>query len=78
MLGRQITLLARTRPDFAQVEMTSGVLPEAPDDTPKAETAPVRTPGMIEIVLPGGIIVRVDAQVNTDALRRVLTALGQR
>jgi len=78
VLGRQMTLLARTRPDFAQVEMTSVARPEAPDDIPMAETAPLRAPGLIEIVLPGGMIVRVDAQVNTDALRRVLTALGQR
>jgi transposase len=78
VLGRQMTLLARTQPDFAQVEMTSGARPEAPDDMPVAETAPVRAPGLIEIVLPGGMIVRVDEQVNTDALRRVLTTLGQR
>jgi transposase len=78
VLGRQMTLLARTRPDFAPVEMTSGALPEAPDDTPKAEAAPLRAPGLIEIVLPGGMIVRVDAQVDAEALRRVLTALGRR
>ena len=34
--------------------------------------------GRIEIVLPGGIAVRVDAAVDSDALRRVLAALGGR
>jgi transposase len=37
--------------------------------------APVQRSGLIEIVLPGGISVRVDAQVDDRALRRVLTAL---
>jgi hypothetical protein len=39
---------------------------------------PLRTPGLIEIVLPDGMIVRVDAEVDAEALRRVLTVLGQR
>jgi len=34
--------------------------------------------GMIEIALPGGVSVRVDAQVDSGALRRVLAALGRR
>ena len=33
--------------------------------------------GRIEIMLSGGAKVRVDAQVNEDALRRVLAALVQ-
>jgi len=32
-------------------------------------------PGLIEIALPGGVAVRVDAQVDDRALRRVLAAL---
>ena len=75
VLGRHMTLLTRTRPDFAQVEMTPGALA---DDTPKIEVAPVQAPGLIEIVLSDGVVVRVDARVDADALRRVLTALGQR
>lgn len=78
VLGRQMTLLARTQPDFAQVEMTSGRPPDGPEDLSQAETVPLRPPGLIELVLPGGMIVRVDAQVDAEALRRVLTALGQR
>jgi transposase len=37
--------------------------------------APAQRSGLIEIVLPCGISVRVDAQVDDRALRRVLTAL---
>ena len=77
VLGRQMTLLTRTQPDFAQVEMTSG-LPDRPDETPKVAVAPVQAPGLIEIVLSGGVVVRVDAGVDADALRRVLTVVGQR
>jgi hypothetical protein len=39
-------------------------------------SAPTTTPtGLIEIVLPGGATVRVDAQVDAQALRRVLGVL---
>jgi hypothetical protein len=37
-----------------------------------AASAPARTEGLIEIVLPGDVLVRVDAQVDGRALRRVL------
>jgi transposase len=40
--------------------------------------APPRAEGLIEIVLPGGASVRVDAQVDVRALRRVLGALSGR
>ena len=33
---------------------------------------------MIEIALPGGVSVRVDSQVDSGALRRVLAALVRR
>jgi hypothetical protein len=33
---------------------------------------------MIEIALPGGVSVRVDSQVDSGALRRVLAALARR
>jgi transposase len=52
---------------FARVEMT---------DEPLRLAAPVAPPsGQIEIVLPHGILLRVDAQVDEPALRRVLAAL---
>jgi hypothetical protein len=34
--------------------------------------------GRMEIVLPGGVAIRVDAEVDGGALRRVLAALGRR
>lgn len=37
--------------------------------------APAKPSGLIEIVLLGGISVRVDAQVDDRALRRVLATL---
>lgn len=44
--------------------------------TPEAGRWPVRpAPGLIEIALPGAITLRVDAQVDEAALRRVLAAL---
>jgi transposase len=52
---------------FARVELLS----ESPH---LAGPAPTRS-GLIEIVLPGGATVRVDAQVDEPALRRVLGAL---
>ena len=52
---------------FARVEMAG----EA--SRPAAPTA--QPSGLIEIVLPPGILVRVDARVDEPALRRVLAAL---
>lgn len=43
-----------------------------------ARTAMTRSGGTIEIVLPGGVSVRVDGQVDSGALRRVLAALAIR
>ena len=44
-----------------------------------AASGPMKHPdGMIEIALPGGVSVRVDAQVDSGALRRVLAALARR
>jgi len=59
------------RPDkaagFARVELLS---------EPRRLAGPiVRSPGLIEIVLPNGPIIRVDAQVDEQMLRRVLAVL---
>ena len=59
------------RPDkaagFARVELLS---------EPRRLVGPImRSPGLIEIVLPNGPIVRVDAQVDEQMLRRVLAVL---
>ena len=52
---------------FARVELTG---------EPRRLAGPVAQPsGLIEIVLPGGATVRVDAQVDEQALGRVLAAL---
>lgn len=68
---------------FARVEVMAvpaqptPVLPEL--ECPTTTTDSVSRPdGMIEIILPDGVSVRVDAQVDSGALRRVLAALARR
>jgi transposase len=63
---------------FARVEvMAMPTDPAIPQSA--APSAPMHHPdGMIEIALPGGVSVRVDAQVDSGALRRVLAALARR
>src|ERR1700730_6531204 len=63
---------------FARVEVMA--MPAQP--VPATPSLPVPAPnslnhpeGMIEIALPGGVSVRVDAKVDSGALRRVLAAL---
>ena len=75
ILRRPGDLLTRSAPSFAQVEMTTALPPpEAPISPPHC-TPPTRSEGLIEIILPDGVSLRVDAQVNVKALRRVLDAL---
>jgi hypothetical protein len=65
---------------FAQVELAprlatltnAGTTTSAPA---VAGGATARTAGLIEIMLPDGTTVRVDAQIDPRALRRVLAAL---
>ena len=66
---------------FARVEVMAVPADPAPAIPPVAPAA--ATPSgpmnrMIEIALPGGVSVRVDAQVDSSALRRVLAALTRR
>jgi transposase len=63
--------------ELARIEATTPAAPElVPPATPLA--SPTAGPdGWIEIMLAGGAKVRVDAQVDEAALRRVLAALGQ-
>jgi transposase len=78
VLGRQMTLLSRAPPDFAQVEMTPA--PQPPDAADEKNATPVTPPrpaGLIEIVLPIGVTLRVDAEVDAAALGRVLAALDR-
>jgi hypothetical protein len=57
-------------PRFAEVALT----PAPPSASPPVVAAPraPRSGGRIEIVLPGNIVVRVDAEVDEAALGRVL------
>jgi transposase len=90
VLGGQMTRLVCSTPSFAQVEMTPPAAqpqareagpeaagPETPI-APPAPVMPVRPEGLIEIVLPDGVTLRVDAGVNAYALRRVLDAVAGR
>jgi transposase len=63
---------------FARVEVMATPADPAPavPPPPAAPSGPMN--GMIEIALPGGVSVRVDAQVDSGALRRVLAALARR
>jgi hypothetical protein len=72
-------------PSFAQVEIADASSRlEAPDGMAMelaGSTAPTSLPrleGLIEIVLSDGVTLRVDAQVDGRALRRVLGALAGR
>jgi transposase len=83
VLGGQMTGLVRSTPGFAQVEVVPPHL-EAPEPiaeppiVPPEAVAPPRPQGLIEIMLSDGVTVRVDAAVNTHALRRVLDAVADR
>jgi transposase len=60
-------------PRFAAVELSP-----SPSTVSPSASAPMSAPGSIEIVLPAGLLVRVDANVDGRALRRVLAALSER
>lgn len=68
---------------FARVEVLA--MPAQPAPAAPSAVQPTAVPsgtnhtdGMIEIALPGGVSVRVDARVDSGALRRVLAALARR
>lgn len=69
-------------PRFASVELPPS--PAQPDPILAEQlglaspSAPPRLEGLIEILLPGGVSLRVDAHVDGRALRRVLGALEDR
>jgi transposase len=65
---------------FARVEVARSVKCAAPGTSmPLLLPEPAVQPaGLIEIVLPDGVIVRVDQQVDPRALRRVLSVLDKR
>lgn len=81
MVSRQRAVSTRPGQGFASVEVSLPELMSAAAPTRPAlngSPAPIRPDGLIEIVLPGGVSVRVDAQVDGRALRRVLGALEGR
>ena len=83
VLGSQISVVTGSAPSFARVELAPAL--QAPDGSESISPAapaplppPSRPDGVIEIVLPSGVLVRVDAAVDGRALRRVLGALADR
>jgi transposase len=76
-------VVARPTPRFAAVDLAS-VRPDASgsaaldEPIPGEPPAAMRPEGMIEIMLPGGVSLRVDTRVDGGALRRVLDALERR
>ncbi len=85
LLGDGLATLTRSAPSFAQVEIAPSPTQAGQSDPQRVEPAPPMNPerpsrpdGLIEIVLPGGVVLRVDAQVDGRALRRVLGALEGR
>ena len=84
LIGAQMTLLQQSRPGFARVEIAPRHSdkhdPEPATPTaPSAPDVPVQRPaGLIEIVLPENVTLRVDSRVDGQALRRVLAALAAR
>jgi transposase len=77
MLGMRSAVVSGVTPRFAEVEAGGSALPASTLDPEERQPAS-RPGGRIEIVLPGEIIVRVDAEVDGAALRRVLDALRRR
>jgi transposase len=74
--------VSRAAPRFTTVELTPACTPShpSPPEPPPCSSpaAPPQPEGLIEIVLPGGVSVRVDSNVDALALRRVLGALEGR
>ena len=69
------------RVDFAPVEIDATAPPsgsEAARPSRPATSGRRTRPGVIEIELGSGNCVRVDNNVDADALRRVLSVLGER
>ena len=78
LLGLQAPVMRRATPRFAEVEVAATPPSAAPASAAAATAGASRMGGRIEIVLPGDVVVRVDAEVDGAALRRVLDALRRR
>jgi transposase len=81
MVEGQLQALLPAAPSFVAITALPGEggasEPPVPQAAPSAPM-PGDAPAAIEIVLPGGVTVRVGTAVNEAALRRVLAALGCR
>ena len=83
VLGGQVSVVTGSAPSFARVELAPALQPpECSEPVSPAVPSPPpqssRPDGVIEIVLPSGVLVRVDAEVDGRALRRVLGILDDR
>lgn len=81
LLEGSLATTAQPVAQFARAELTAALAAPAdgrPEPGVSAPSSLSRPDGMIEIVLPSGVSVRVDTRVDSGALRRVLTALTVR
>jgi len=81
-LARTGQLGVAPEPAFVPVQIAAPIAPQscvpAARDPQRSTPSSGRRGGLIEIDLPGGRRVRVDAQFDAEALRRVLDLLEQR
>jgi transposase len=73
----------RSAPRFAEIALApmavaASAAPSVGEPPRTAPSTPEHSGGTIEIMLPGGVSLRVDGQVDGAALRRVLKALDGR
>lgn len=82
ILGRHLELVAQSTARFVPVEVSPSPQriadPDPPPPVSSTALSSLRPDSLIEIILPGGICVRVGAQVDDRALRRVLRVLDSR
>lgn len=75
------SVVSHAPPRFAPVELAASPAPEPTPAEPPVLGSPLLPPraeGLIEILLPGGVCLRVDGHVDIRALRRILSALEGR
>ena len=72
------SVVTRAPMQFAAVELATVMSPSPEPPTPVTSPSSAHAHGLIEIILPSGVSVRVDAHVDGRALRRVLGALEGR
>jgi transposase len=81
LLAGPNAVITRAAPRFAEVALAAAPPAAEHGPTPFMAASPTPSPrpaGLIEIIVPGGALVRVDREVDARALRRVLSALQQR